>query len=659
MRLDIQCLRGLAIFFVFTYHLYPTIFVNGYLGVDIFFVISGYLMARNLAHVKITKVSQIFGFYYRRFRRILPLYFLSTAVTLAAAHFYLGEFWWDVNRRYSTAATFLVTNMLLIHDSNDYFKQYLTDETSINTFIHTWSLGVEMQFYLLVPLIFVALQIGFPNNPVGKLAIVSGISILVMCGFSLINANFAFNFMPLRLWQFGAGFVALFLREVITVDSVKKSKRSETVSTKWKIHESDVATCSAAVLFLCIFPAEGDALWLRPLITFTTALLIFIENKSCGVLKCSTLSYLGDISYVMYLVHWPVISLLKNSTVQSNVFCVALTILMSVMIHHFYEKQYLKLGRKSTFFLILLLIGLNGCVQWSTRNHELWKPVYSQNIRKIVDENSKLLPFILAYEPRKEQCLENLEADVQDLRKTGLIFNYCRFPKSNGTVSIMMAGNSYVTNLEGHIRAQFNGNYSDWRTLYIDGCNGFFHNQNLLTSFGTYEQSSIQIVRKQVELHKPNVLLIVPRYTRTLKQPILDIETDEVLRIMNENLAFYERFVKKIYILAPHPLYPLNFMNRYLNTVTRKPMELESLHLKKSDVDEDWMTARERFSRIKCEKCKVFDLGDVFLENNMYLTFDRQTKLSYVDNGIHLTGPGVAKCDKVFRDIAKEILETI
>lgn len=197
-----------------------------------------------------------------------------------------------------------------------------------------------MQFYLLVPLIFVALQIGFPNNPVGKLAIVSGISILVMCGFSLINANFAFNFMPLRLWQFGAGFVALFLREVITVDSVKKSKRSETVSTKWKIHESDVATCSAAVLFLCIFPAEGDALWLRPLITFTTALLIFIENKSCGVssirffllpichikvLKCSTLSYLGDISYVMYLVHWPVISLLKNSTVQSNVFCVGKT----------------------------------------------------------------------------------------------------------------------------------------------------------------------------------------------------------------------------------------------------------------------------------------------------------------------------------------------
>lgn len=81
----------------------------------------------------------------------------------------------------------------------------------------------------------------------------------------------------------------------------------------------------------------------------------------------------------------------------------------------------------------------------------------------------------------------------------------------------------------------------------IPGCNGFFHNQNLLTSFGTYEQSSIQIVRKQVELHKPNVLLIVPRYTRTLKQPILDIETDEVLRIMNENLAFYERLVEALF----------------------------------------------------------------------------------------------------------------
>lgn len=66
------------------------------------------------------------------------------------------------------------------------------------------------------------------------------------------------------------------------------------------------------------------------------------------------------------------------------------------------------------------------------------------------------------------------------------------------------------------------------------------------------------------------------------------------------------RFAKKIYILAPHPLYPLNFMNKYLDTVTQKPAELESLHLKKIDVDEDWRTARERFSRIKCTKCKVW-----------------------------------------------------
>ncbi|CAB03808.3 Acyltransferase [Caenorhabditis elegans] len=651
MRADIQCLRGLAILFVFTYHLYPSVFPNGYLGVDIFFVISGFLMARNLTHVKITKISQIFGFYYRRFRRILPLYYLSIVVTLVSAHFWLREFWWDVNRRYSLAATFLVTNQLLIQDLNDYFQQYLADGTSINTFIHTWSLGVEMQFYLLVPVIFIGLQIGLPNSPRGKLALVSGISIFGMLGFLLSNSNFAFNYMLLRLWQFSAGFVALFLKKCAPTEPVKDSK-PET----WKIPQNDVAYCLVAVLFLCIFPAEADAVWLRPLVTFSASAVIFLENKTCGTLKSSILCYLGDISYVMYLVHWPVIAIFKESTIQSHAVCIALTLLISVVAHHLYEKQYLKLGTKPTALLILLLICLNGAAQWSTRTHEFWKPKYQPRVRKIVDENMKLLPYITSYEPRQETCLET---ELPELRKNGFKFDYCRYPKANGTLSVMLVGNSYVENLDGHIRAQFRSNYSDWTSLFIGGCNGFFHNGNFSTPAGYWEQLSLKIAKEQVELRKPDVLFVIARYSPSLKQPIWDIETDEVVAMMNKYLRFYERFAKKIYILAPHPLYPLNFMNKYLDTVTQKPAELESLHLKKIDVDEDWRTARERFSRIKCTKCKVFNLGELFLDGDVYLTFDRTTKLSYVDNHIHLTGPAVAKCDKVFKEIAEEVLETV
>ncbi|PIC25292.1 hypothetical protein B9Z55_018278 [Caenorhabditis nigoni] len=123
MRQDLQCLRGLAIIFVFLYHLYPAIFVNGFLGVDVFFVLSGYFMAKNLTKNKIEKFTDLTTFYYKRFKRILPLYYLITLISLILVHYYLGRFWWDINRRYSLASLLLSTNHLLIIDSRDYFNQ--------------------------------------------------------------------------------------------------------------------------------------------------------------------------------------------------------------------------------------------------------------------------------------------------------------------------------------------------------------------------------------------------------------------------------------------------------------------------------------------------------------------------------------------------------
>ncbi|CAH2651350.1 Acyl_transf_3 domain-containing protein [Caenorhabditis elegans] len=650
MRVDIQCLRGLAILFVFLYHLFPLTFGNGYLGVDIFFVISGYLMARNLTHMKISKISDIFRFYYRRFRRILPLYYLSVAAITIAVHVCLREFWWDVNRKYSLGSLFLVTNQVVIHDSLNYFQQYLADSTSINLFIHTWSLGVEMQFYLLAPFIFFAIQ--FLPNTTLKLITALLITSIGMIAYLSINAQFAFNFMFLRLWQFAAGFTALFWRDFQNLSSKSKEPK-EPRETQRVFESNDVANCSVAVLFLCLLPTHLGSMWLRPLVTLTAAGLIFMENKSCQILQSPTLTYLGDISYVVYLVHWPVISLLKGSTIQSQVYCVALTLLISVIVHHCFEKQYLQLGIKSVIALILVLIALNASIQYTIRYENFWKQKYLPRLEKIVNQNLAMLPFITAYEPRKDNCVE---WDFPGLSNGGFSgYDYCRFPKGRGNLSVMVIGNSYVLNLNEHVRAQFNYNYSDWRSLFIIGCGGFFHGDPS-TEIGRYEQKSLLVAKQQVELHKPDVLFIIARYSDTVKEPIWSGETDELLRRMNENLAFYERFVKKIYILAPHPQYPLNFMNSFLDHVTRKPNELETLHLNKVDVDEEWMYARERFQSLKCDKCQVFDLGQEFLDGDRYLTFDRKTKLSYVDNQIHLTGPAVAKCDHVFKKIADEVM---
>ncbi|CAO4380342.1 unnamed protein product [Caenorhabditis nigoni] len=121
MRLDLQCLRGVAILLVFIFHLFPKVFVNGFLGVDIFFVLSGFLMAQNLTKTKLRGFSAFMSFYYRRFRRILPLYYLIVFLIVIMVHLYLGDYLWENNNRYSLASLFLVTNQQVLYDKDDYF----------------------------------------------------------------------------------------------------------------------------------------------------------------------------------------------------------------------------------------------------------------------------------------------------------------------------------------------------------------------------------------------------------------------------------------------------------------------------------------------------------------------------------------------------------
>ncbi|UMM27085.1 hypothetical protein L5515_010528 [Caenorhabditis briggsae] len=150
-RDDLQGIRGLAILAVLGFHFYPKQFPNGYLGVDQFFVLSGFLMCMLLTKSqKLTTFSFFTQFYLRRFKRILPLYFLIIMCAVFALYTFFPISAIFQNQISAGKALIFVSNRPHTEDE-DYFEKL---SMAMDLFTHTWSLSVEIQFYFIVPFIF-------------------------------------------------------------------------------------------------------------------------------------------------------------------------------------------------------------------------------------------------------------------------------------------------------------------------------------------------------------------------------------------------------------------------------------------------------------------------------------------------------------------------
>ncbi|CAO4378439.1 unnamed protein product [Caenorhabditis nigoni] len=604
-------------------------------------------MAKNLTNAKISKISDFFLFYYKRFRRILPLYYLIVFLITIMVHLFLGDFLWKTNNRYSLASICLVTNQLVIYDQEDYFNQFAAVPSSINAYLHLWSLSLELQFYLFVPFMFFGMQV--LKSSYLKLATVILITVFGFVAFVWIfyvRVGFAFNFMLLRLWQFSTGFCALLWSKIRS----KSLPKEEQIDKKFKfpLEAKEIVTVSLCILAICLVPKELEVLVLRPLVTFVTAVIIACEAPNVQLWKSETLIYIGDISYVLYLVHWPIVTVFLDNTIKSYIFCILTILIASILLHHLFEKQYLKLEISGIIPLTILLLGANAYLQYSVRNHDFWKLAWpaASEIKEIIDKNIRSASFIWTEDSWKDPCTEII-TEIPFPRNNFL--GYCKFPRGNGTRSIMMIGNSYSRNFVEPIRAHFHYNYSDFIYMWV------YSNYVLYSGRTLDSQQALQFSKQQVELYKPDVLLVVSRYMENIKDPVQN--NDPLVRQINENVAFYEKFVKKLYILDAHPHYDNNFLNIFLHHLIRNHENFEFLQLDKKLADQEMRPVKKRFAQITCNKCHFFDLSHVFVDGDKYLTFDRKTMLSYVDNIAHITTAGIALCEPVLEETVREIMQ--
>jgi len=303
-RPEIDGLRAVAVLAVILHHFSERLLPGGYLGVDVFFVISGYVITASLAHRPAGSLADLMlGFYGRRIRRLLPALLLCVLITGLLLSLVapdpgqmLGVGW---------RSLFGFANITLYHLAVEYFRPAI----ALEPFAHTWSLGVEEQFYLVFPLLlwFTGFARGEAEGAKRLLWLLLALalgSLLILLRWLAVDQPAAYYLLPARFWEIAAGAVLFLL--------LRPRGSAGDRAPAWELPPLPALLGLLAVMAL---PLPFGALPLLGAVAFTVLLIGSLRPGTGAhrLLSSPPLVFLGLISYSLYLWHWSVLSLSRWS----------------------------------------------------------------------------------------------------------------------------------------------------------------------------------------------------------------------------------------------------------------------------------------------------------------------------------------------------------
>lgn len=298
-RPEIDGLRAVAVLPVFLYHAGVPGFGGGFIGVDVFFVISGYLITSLIVSDMETGNFSVAGFYERRARRILPALFIVLAACIIATWFVLLP----IDLKHFSES--VVATALFV--SNFYFKNrtgyFFVDEADTSPLLHTWSLAIEEQFYILFPLLLIAAYRYFPRRVRPALAAAGALSLVVSIWWVKHDQEDVFYLLPFRAWELLLGAILV--------------KQSFIHPAKKYVNEL-AGFAGMGLILLCVlfYNRHIEFPGLSAVLPCLGTFLIISSNTHHRnfvgeILSLKSVVFVGLISYPFYLWHWPMIVLLK------------------------------------------------------------------------------------------------------------------------------------------------------------------------------------------------------------------------------------------------------------------------------------------------------------------------------------------------------------
>lgn len=330
-RFDIDGLRAIAIGVIVLYHAGAEALSGGFIGVDIFFVISGFLITANMLREQESGAFSLASFYRRRVVRILPALVVMLAASLAVGCALLLP---DDLRKLAATAAAAASSV-----SNIYFERtagYFSPGGGTAPLLHTWSLGVEEQFYLFYPLLLIAIRRWAPTQLRMALALLAASSFAYSLYLAERAPEAAFYLLSSRVWELSLGGLAA--AGAIPVVAAPRARSAMTAL--------GLAAIAAGVALI-----RSDSLLPAPwaLLPCGGAALLIVYGQGAateGMLASAPLRALGAVSYSLYLWHWPIIVFYRlytdmPMTIGSGAAAVILAILLATLSYTLVEQPFL------------------------------------------------------------------------------------------------------------------------------------------------------------------------------------------------------------------------------------------------------------------------------------------------------------------------------